>query len=152
MMKKILGSAWLGIVLLFMYFPIVILAVYSFMDTPTIGTSGHFSLQNYVKLFTTPELTEMIMGTLSLAFKCAVIATILGTMGAIGAFYSRKGMRGFVVAANQIPIVNADVVTGFSICVLLIVVLAWIKVPYGPGSSVLWGWRHPLSIFPWSPN
>jgi spermidine/putrescine transport system permease protein len=131
MMKKIAGSAWLGIVLLFMYFPIVILAVYSFMDTPTIGTSGHFSLQNYVKLFTTPELTEMIVGTLSLALKCAIIATILGTMGAIGAFYSKKGMRGFVVTANQIPIVNADVVTGFSICVLLIVVL-------GMDKSTLW--------------
>ncbi|HPT69930.1 MAG TPA: ABC transporter permease [Syntrophomonas sp.] len=127
MMKKIVSSAWLGIVLLFMYFPIMILAVYSFMDTPTIGASGHFTLQNYVKLFTTPELTEMILGTLSLALKCAIIATILGTMGAIGAFYSKKRMRGFVVAANQIPIVNADVVTGFSICVLLIVVLGMDK-------------------------
>jgi spermidine/putrescine transport system permease protein len=126
-MKKIISSSWLGLVLLFMYFPIVILAVYSFMDTPTIGAAGHFSFQNYVKLFTTPELTEMIVGTLSLAFKAAIIATILGTMGAIGAFYSKKGMRGFVVAANQIPIVNADVVTGFSICVLLIVVLGMDK-------------------------
>jgi spermidine/putrescine transport system permease protein len=130
-MRKLFSSAWLGIVLLFMYLPIVILAVYSFMDTPAIGASGNFTLQNYVKLFTTPELKEMIVGTMSLALKCAVIATILGTMGAIGAFYSRKGMRGFVVAANQIPIVNADVVTGFSICVLLIVVL-------GMDKSTLW--------------
>ncbi|HWQ29905.1 MAG TPA: ABC transporter permease [Negativicutes bacterium] len=132
MMKKILSSAWLGIVLLFIYFPILILAVYSFLDTPTIGASGNFSFQNYVKLFTTPELRQMIMGTLSLALKCAVISTILGTLGAIGAFYSKKGMKGFVVASNQIPIVNADVVTGFSICVLLVVVLGLDKETFIP--------------------
>ncbi len=132
MIKKIMRSLWLGIVLLFIYLPILILAVYSFMDTPTIGASGNFTLQNYVKLFTTPELLDMISGTLSLAIRCAVISTILGTLGAIGAFYSKKGMRSFVVAANQIPIVNADVVTGFSICILLIVVLGVDKDTFIP--------------------
>ena len=63
MMKKILRSAWLGIVLLFMYLPILILAVYSFSDTATIGTSGSFSTMNYVNLFTSPELLGMIGGT-----------------------------------------------------------------------------------------
>jgi spermidine/putrescine transport system permease protein len=122
MIKKILSSSWIGIVLLFMYSPILILAGYSFLDTPTIGASGNFSLQNYITLFTSEELMEMIIGTLTLALQCAVISTILGTLGAIGAFYSKKGMKGFVNASNQIPVVNADVVTGFSICVLLIVV------------------------------
>ncbi|QOX65937.1 ABC transporter permease [Anoxybacterium hadale] len=131
-MRKIMGGAWLGLVLLFLYLPILILAVYSFTDTPTIGTSGDFSFRNYSKLFTTPELLEMIAGTLSLAMKSAVISTILGTMGAIGAFYSRKGLRSFVVASNQIPVVNADVVTGFSICVLLIVVLGVDKETFIP--------------------
>ena len=90
MMKKILRSAWLGIVLLFMYLPILILAVYSFSDTATIGTSGSFSTMNYVNLFTSPELLGMIGGTFALAFGSAFIATVLGTIGAIGAFYSRK--------------------------------------------------------------
>ena len=52
MIKKILSSSWIGIVLLFMYSPILILAGYSFLDTPTIGASGNFSLQNYITLFT----------------------------------------------------------------------------------------------------
>ena len=47
MMKKTMRSAWLGIVLLFMYLPVLILAVYSFTDRATIGTHGNFSLQNY---------------------------------------------------------------------------------------------------------
>lgn len=132
MIKKILRSSWLVLVLLFMYLPILILAVYSFTDTATIGTKGNFSLENYVTLFTTPELLNMIGGTFLLAIGSAVIATILGTMGAIGAFYSKKGMRNVVSLANQIPVVNADVVTGFSICVLLIVVMGVKKDTYIP--------------------
>ena len=132
MIKKILRSSWLILVLLFMYLPILILAVYSFTDTPTIGTSGNFSLDNYKTLFTSPELLSMIGGTFLLAIGSSVIATVLGTLGAIGSFYSKKGMRNTISIANQIPVVNADVVTGFSICVLLIVVLGIKKDTYIP--------------------
>ena len=68
----------------------------------------------------------MIGGTFALAIGSACIATILGTIGAIGAFYSKKGTRGAIDFVNQVPVVNAEVVTGFSICVLLIVVLGLI--------------------------
>ncbi len=132
MMKKIIRSAWLFLVLLFMYLPILILAVYSFTDTATIGSGGSFSTANYVKLFTTPELLSMIGGTVALAIGSAVIATLLGTVGAIGSFYSKKAANRFITMANQIPVVNADVVTGFSICVLLIVVLGISKETYVP--------------------
>lgn len=131
-MKKAFSTVWLAIVLLFMYLPILILAVYSFTDTATIGTSGNFSLDNYVTLFTTPELLRMIGGTFLLAIGSSVIATILGTLGAIGSFYSKKGIKNAVTIANQIPVVNADVVTGFSICVLLIVALGIKKDTYIP--------------------
>lgn len=132
MMKKILRSSWLVLVLLFMYLPIMILIVYSFTDTAIIGTTGKFSLQNYKTLFTTPELKAMIGGTFLLAFGSAAIATVLGTLGAIGAFYSRKLSKQLVGLANQVPVVNADVVTGFSICVLMIVVLGINKETFLP--------------------
>ena len=132
MMKKIIRTAWLGLVLLFMYLPIFILAVYSFMDTATIGASGDFTVQNYITLVTTPELRKMIGGTLLLAVGSSLLATVLGTMGAIGAFYTKKLAKRFVSTANQIPVVNADVVTGFAICVLLIVVLGISKETYVP--------------------
>ena len=131
-MKKAFSTVWLALVLLFMYLPILILAVYSFTDTATIGTSGNFSLDNYITLFTTPELLKMIGGTFLLAIGSSVIATILGTLGAIGSFYSKKGIKNAVTIANQIPVVNADVVTGFSICVLLIVALGIKKDTYIP--------------------
>jgi len=64
----------------------------------------------------------MIFGTVILALVSATLATILGTMGAIGAFYSSRKVDSFISTMNQIPVVNADVVTGFSICILLVVV------------------------------
>lgn len=115
MIKRILHSSWLALVLLFIYLPVLMLAVYSFTDTATIGTKGNFSLQNYVTLFTTPELRGMIGGTFLLAFGSALVATILGTIGAIGAFYCKKGPKQLIQFVNQIPVINADVVTGFSL-------------------------------------
>ena len=132
MMKKIINAIILGLALMFMYVPIFMLAVYSFTDSTTIGSIRNFSLDNYVTLFTTDELREMITGTLVLALASAIIATILGTMGAIGAFYSKRKMKTFINSANQVPIINADVVTGFSICVLLIIVLGMEKDTFIP--------------------
>lgn len=74
----------------------------------------------------------MIVGTVALALGAALIATVLGTMGAIGSFYSRKGMASAITTMNQVPVVNADVVTGFSICILLVVVLGISKDTYIP--------------------
>ncbi len=132
MIKKIISASWVSLVLLFMYLPILILAVYSFTNSTSIGAIRDFSLQNYEKLFTTGELISMILSTLLLAFVASAIAVVLGTTGAIGAFYSKKLSGSFIKNANQIPVVNADVVTGFSVCILLIVVLGIDKSTYIP--------------------
>lgn len=131
-MKKFMSAFCLGILLLFIYLPIMLLAVYSFTTSPQLGSVREFSLQNYVTLFTTADLRNMIIGTFALALGSALIATILGTLGAIGAFYSGKLSKRAINAMNQIPVVNADVVTGFSICIFLIVVLNIGKETYIP--------------------
>ena len=132
MIKKIFSASWISIILLLTYLPIVILSVYSFTNSTTIGAIRGFSLKNYKTLFTTDELISMIISTVVLAVVVSVISVILGTTGAIGAFYSKKLAKTAVTTANRIPVVNADVVTGFSICVLLIVVLGVDKSTYIP--------------------
>lgn len=132
MSRKIWQSLWLFLVLMFLYLPILFVAVYSFTESTMIGAIRGFSLENYVTLFTTPELLHMIGGTFILAFVVSVISTILGTLGAIGAFYSRPHFRTALEFANQIPVVNADVVTGFSMCILLIIFLGIDKDTYIP--------------------
>lgn len=131
-MKKFGGTIFIIIMLLLLYTPILVLAVYSFTTSANIGTIHGFSMDNYVTLFTKAELRYMIIGTVLLAVGSAVIATILGTIGAVGAYYSKKISAGAIGAMNQIPVVNADVVTGFSICILLIVVCGMNKESFVP--------------------
>lgn len=150
-MKKFLSYTWIFIVLLFMYLPILLLAVYSFTDSTMIGTIRNFSLENYKTLFATEELRNMIIGTVLLALGSSVLATILGTCGAIGAFYSKKRAKTIIGSMNQIPVVNADVVTSFSICILFIVVLGLEKdsfIPLVIGHTVLTAPFVYLSIIP----
>lgn len=127
-MRRVFQKSWLLLVLIFMYAPIVILAVYSFTDSTMIGKVRAFSLDNYVTLFTTPELLSMIGGTVLLAFGVAILSVILGSLGAVGAYYSKKKTRRAIELANEIPVVNADVVTGFSVCVLLIGYLIFLRI------------------------
>ncbi len=132
MTKKIPRTIFILFVLAFLYAPIMLLAVYSFSSSENIGTISAFSLENYITLFTTEELTDMIIGTVTLALSAAAIATVLGTLGALGSFYSGRRMRSFMGTLNQVPIVNADVVTGFSMCILLVVVFGVSKDTYLP--------------------
>ena len=150
-MRKYIKGMFLGLVLLFLYLPIFILAVYSFTDATNIGAIRGFSLHNYVTLFTTPELLGMIGGTILLALGAAFLATLLGTMGAIGAFYSKKKTTNVISTMNQVPVVNADVVTGFSLCILLVVVLGVSKdtfIPLVVGHVILCAPFVYLSVMP----
>lgn len=132
MKNRFFQGAWLGFVVLLLYLPVLLLAVYSFTDAEMIGQRGHFSLHNYQTLFTLPSMRSMIGGTLILALVVAFLSTVIGTMGAVGSFYGSKRTRTIFDMVNQIPVINADVVTGFSICVLLIVFLRLDRETYLP--------------------
>ncbi|MGN0805229.1 MAG: ABC transporter permease [Candidatus Coproplasma sp.] len=151
-MKKALYGVWLALVLLILYVPILILTVYSFTDASMVGGHiGGISFDNYINLFKNEDLRDMIFGTVLLALGSALIATVLATLGAIGAFYSRKTVKTLINTANQIPVVNADVVTGFSVCVLLIILFSINKDSYVPliiGHVVLCAPFVYLSIMP----
>lgn len=151
-MKKFLRIGWLVLVLAFIYVPILVLAVYSFTDASMVGGGiSSFSFENYINLFKNEELRNMIFGTLLLALVCAAISTVLATLGAIGTFYSKRLPKALINTANQVPVVNADIVTGFSICILLIVILRVDKdtfIPLGIGHIVLTAPFAYLSILP----
>ena len=131
-MKKIIQHVFIILALLFMYLPILILAFYSFTSSTMIGSVRGFTFDNYITLFSEEALISMMVGTVVLAIVVAFLSTLLGTVGAIGAFYAKKKTRAFIEFSNEIPVVNADVVTGFSVCILLIVLLHMNKETYLP--------------------
>lgn len=150
-MQKAIRKLFVALILLLLYLPILVLALYSFTTSANIGTIHGFAWTNYVTLFTTDELKSMIWGTLLLALASASLATLFGTLGAIGTFYSNGAAGRGISAMNQIPVVNADVVTGFSVCIFLIVVLGLDKESYLPlliGHTVLSAPFVYLSVLP----
>ena len=115
MVKKFFQRGYIWLILAFMYAPIILLAVYSFNDSQVIGQwSDNWTLGLYEQLFTSQELMTTVANTLILAFVSSTISTILGTMGAIGMFYSRKRVRNTMNTVTQIPVINAEIVTAIS--------------------------------------
>ena len=130
--KDLPGKIFVGVMLLLLYLPILVLAFYSFTTSANIGSVHGFTMDNYINLFSNEELRSMILGTVFLAFGSSFLAAVLGTLGAIGAFYAKKVTKNFVGVMNEVPVINADVVTGFSVCIMLVVVLGIDKSTYVP--------------------
>ncbi|MBE5743540.1 MAG: ABC transporter permease [Clostridiales bacterium] len=116
-MKKILSIGYVILVLAFIYIPIFLLIVYSFNEGKNIGVWEGFSFRWYERLDT---VKGVVINTVLLAVISATIATILGTLGAIGIFYSKGKFGKYVNVGSQIPVVNSEVVTACALVMLLV--------------------------------
>ena len=116
--KKIIAKTYLYGVLLLMYLPILVLVVYSFTESDQLGVWNGFSFQLYVDLFKNDPLMSATKNTLIIAIVSAVVSTILGTLGAVGVFYSKRRYQKTVETATQLPVVNAEIVMALSLAVL----------------------------------
>lgn len=117
-LQTALSVAILCLVLLFIYSPILLLVVSSFSSARIIGESGSFSFEWYIALFQSERVIRVLVNTVALALISALLSTILGTMGAIGIFYSKKRVSAALQTGNQIPVVNAEIVTALSLAIL----------------------------------
>lgn len=105
-----------------MYLPILILIAFSFTTATNVGEWTGFSFDLYTALFFDKEIMTALGNTILLAVISAVVSTVLGTMGAIGSFYSSKKVRSGIDSVTQIPIVNAEIVMALSLTVMFVFV------------------------------
>ena len=115
MIKKFFSRGYIFLVLAFIYIPIFILIMYSFNSGKQIGVWEAFSLKWYSML---GEIKDVVVNTIVLAVVSAIIATVLGTLGAIGVFYSKGKTGKMVKGMSQIPVVNSEVVTACALVML----------------------------------
>ncbi len=120
MVKKIIAKCFVYFVLLLMYLPILLLVVYSFTTSTNIGDWSGFSIDLYFRLFQNNDLMEAVGNTLLIAFVSAIVSTILGTLGAIGAYYSSKRGSKLIETMTQLPVVNAEIVIALSLAVMMV--------------------------------
>ena len=122
-MKKILSSGYLVLLLVMLYAPIVIIAVFSFTESKVLGNWTGFSTELYTSLFTggvNNSLIDAIKNTFIIALVAASVSTVLGTVAAIGINDLRYRKRRVVNFVNNIPILNPDIITGISLFLLFI--------------------------------
>lgn len=110
--KSVLIWAFVGVMLAFMYLPIVILIVFSFTDAKALGVWSGFSMELYVNLFTDSQILSALGNSMILAASSATLATILGTTAAVGIFYLRKWKKASAEFIANITMENSEIVTG----------------------------------------
>ncbi|MBQ2062644.1 MAG: extracellular solute-binding protein [Oscillospiraceae bacterium] len=111
----------MGLVFLFLYAPIFILIIFSFNSGVSSSVWKGFSLHWYHELVHNRLIMTSVYTTLLVSLLATLIATIAGTFAAIGFFSMRRKRRDALMAVNNIPMMNADIVTGVSLCLLFVV-------------------------------
>jgi spermidine/putrescine transport system permease protein len=115
-MKKFKWSyIYLAIVFVLLYTPIFYLIFYSFNEGGTMNSFTGFTWENYQAVFEDTRLIIIVLNTFMLAFLSALLATIIGTFGAMGIYYTKKRRsRNALLSANNILLVSPDVIIGAS--------------------------------------
>ncbi len=122
-MKKILSRSYLGLLLLMLYAPILIIIIFSFTEAKVLGNWTGFSFKLYTSLFqggVHHSLVSALWNTLIIGLIAATVSTILGTMAAIGINNLRPRASKAVQLANNIPILNPDIITAISLFLLFV--------------------------------
>lgn len=120
MVKKSLSKIYLAIIFLFLYLPIGVLIVLSFNNSLSRVKWGGFTTEWYRNLVSDPTIMNAFYTTILITVASSVIATIIGTMAAIGISAMRKRNRQIMLGATNIPLLNADIVTGISLMLLFV--------------------------------
>ncbi len=121
-MTKVLKKIYLGLIFFFLYAPMLTLIVFSFNNSKSRAKWGGFTLKWYAGLFQNEDIIQALINTLLLAFLSALIATVIGTIAALAMNSMKRLPRALLMGVTNIPMLNAEIVTGISLMLLFIAV------------------------------
>lgn len=128
-MKKFVRGLYLIIILIFLYLPIGTLMAYSFNESKSMAVWTRFSFRWYEEMFGNQMIMDALVNTFTIALVAATVSTIVGTLACVGIVKMSKQTQNVIMSLNNIPLLNADIVTGIS---LMMAFLAF-------GISLNWG-------------
>ena len=134
--RKILAKGYLWLLLLVLYTPIAIIAIFSFTETKVLGNWTGFSLNLYKNMFvgeSSGPMLAAIKNTLIIAIIAAIVSTILGSLSAIGIYNLKNRQRKAITFLNNIPMINPDIITGISLFLLFV----WLGISQGYVTVIL---------------
>ena len=118
--RRFLQKFYLGLVILFLYAPILVLIVLSFNSSKSRSKWGGFTTKWYSSMFANDTMMLALKDTLLIAVLSALLATLLGTVAAIAINHMRKVPRTIMLGITNIPMLNAEIVTGISLMLLFL--------------------------------
>ena len=119
-MKNFFKKFYLGIILVFLYVPIVVLICQSFNAGKSRAKWEGFSFRWYGELFQNASIMNALWVTVSIAVIATVIATVLGTAASLGIASMGRKSRLVVTNITYIPVVNPEIITGISLMLLFV--------------------------------
>lgn len=119
-MKRFIERFYVAIIFIFLYAPIVTLIVLSFNNSRTRAKWGGFTTNWYSELFKNDAIMQALYNTIFIAIISSVVATIIGTITCIALNNMKARTRNLLLGMNNIPMLNADIVTGISLMLLFI--------------------------------
>lgn len=119
-MIKALKRIYVGLIFLFLYAPMFTLIVFSFNESKSRAKWGGFTFKWYGKLFTNDDVLSAFGNTMLIALLSALIATVIGTIAALGINRMKKFGKSVVMGITNIPMLNAEIVTGISLMLLFL--------------------------------
>ena len=131
--KHIFQKAYLGLILLFFYFPIAYVILFSFNESKSLTSFTGFSLKWYDKLFASRTMMESVYYSVLVAVIATIVSTIVGTIVAIGLSKSNKVIKEIVTQVNNLPMLNPDIVTAIG----LMLFFSTLNIPTGFGTMLL---------------
>ena len=132
--KKIFSNVYLFLVFVFLYLPIVTLAIFSFNNSKSMAVWNGFTLDWYYTLFQNERMISALYYTLLVAILATLISTFIGTIAAIGIHKMRNNKkRDLLLNINYLPVLNPDIVTGVSLMTLFV----FLNVNFGMTTMLL---------------
>lgn len=132
-LKKIIFRSYISFIFLFLYVPIAVLIFFSFNKARGRGIWTGFTFEWYKKLFSNELILQSFVNTIIVALVSSIIATILGTMAAIGIGSFNKKMKNAIMGITYISIINPEIVTGVSLMLLFVIM----KLKFGFTTLIL---------------
>ena len=118
--KRVVSRAYVGIMLIFLYAPIVVLMIFSFNDSKSRTLWQGFTLDWYVKLFRDGMIMHSVYITLAAAIISSAVSTVLGTAAAVGIAGFGKKARAVIMNVTNIPVLSPEIITGVSLMLLFV--------------------------------
>lgn len=129
------SNLFLIIVFIIMYLPLGYLIFYSFNSGGNMNTFESFTFDHYLAVFSDKRLINIVLNTIILALLSSLIASVIGTLGAISIYYSKsKKFKKRVLSLNSVLMVLPDIMMGASFLILFSIL---IKIPMGFFSVLL---------------